>query len=99
MRKTISSLAIVVLLSATETAQSRQGTVPLRPVTLDSTTKLAMTNGRVLWVDYRGRRALKLAPLAGHERDVDQEMVALLSESDFKDGVIEVDVAGARRSG
>ena len=26
-------------------------------------------------------------------------MVALLSESDFKDGVIEVDVAGARRSG
>jgi hypothetical protein len=73
--------------------------VPLRAVSLDSTTKLAVTNGRVLWVDYRGRRALKLAPLAGHERDVDQEMVALLTESDFKDGVIEVDVAGARRSG
>jgi len=99
MRKTITSLAIIVLLSATETAQSRQGTAPLRLVTLDSTTKFAMRNGRALWVDYRGRRALKLAPLAGHERDVDQEMVALLSESDFKDGVIEVDVAGARRSG
>jgi hypothetical protein len=99
MRKTITSLAIVVLLSVTRTAQSRQGTVPLRAVSLDSTTKLAVTNGRVLWVDYRGRRALKLAPLAGHERDVDQEMVALLTESDFKDGVIEVDVAGARRSG
>ena len=99
MRKTITSLAIVVLLSTTETAQSRQGTVPLRPVTLDSTTKLAVTNGRALWVDYRGRRALKLAPLVGHERDTDQEMVALLTESDFRNGVIEVDVAGARRSG
>lgn len=99
MRKTITSLAIVVLLSTTQTAQSRQGTVPLRPVTLDSTTKLAVTNGRALWVDYRGRRALKLAPLVGHERDTDQEMVALLTESDFRNGVIEVDVAGARRSG
>ena len=99
MRKTITSLAIVVFLSATEAAQSRQGTVKLRPVTLDSTTKLALTNGRALWVDYRGRRALKLAPLVGHERDVDQEMVALLTESDFRNGVIEVDVAGARRSG
>ena len=26
----------------------------------------------MLWVDYRGRRALKLAPREGHERDTDQ---------------------------
>ncbi len=30
--------------------------------TLDSTTKLELLNARIQWVDYRGRRALKLAP-------------------------------------
>jgi hypothetical protein len=50
-------------------------------------------------VDYRGRQALKLAPLVGHERDVDQEMVAILTETDFSNGVIEIDVAGSRRAG
>jgi hypothetical protein len=68
-------------------------------ITLDPSTKLEVVNGRVLWVDYRGRRALKLAPREGHERDTDQAMSALLTASDFKDGIIEVDVAGARRGG
>jgi hypothetical protein len=70
-----------------------------RPIQLDSTTKFTVTNGRVLSVEYRGRHALKLAPLEGHEHDTDQAMAAVLTTSDFKDGVIEVDVAGARRSG
>lgn len=70
-----------------------------RSIALDSTTKFALTNARILLMQYRGRQALKLAPLEGHERDVDQEMAAVLTESDFKDGVIEVDVAGARREG
>jgi hypothetical protein len=65
----------------------------------DSTTKLEAINARVLWVDYRGRRALKLAPLEGHERDTDQEMMAIVSGSEFKNGVIELDVSGARRLG
>lgn len=72
---------------------------PISSVTLDSTTQLELTNARALWVEYRGRHALKLAPLEGHENDTDQEMLAVLSGSDFKDGVIEVDVAGARREG
>src|SRR5262249_19020411 len=67
--------------------------------TFDSTTKLQAINSRVLWVDYHGRRALKLAPLDGHEHDTDQEMAAVLSGSAFRDGVIELDVAGARRQG
>ena len=71
----------------------------VRPIHLDSTTKFELVNGRVLSVDYRGRRALKLAPLEGHEHDTDQEMAAVLTNTDFKDGVIEVDVAGARRAG
>jgi len=70
-----------------------------RPITLDTDTKLDVQNARVLWVDYRGRQALKLAPREGHEHDVDQEMAAVLTESDFQNGVIEVDVSGARRKG
>ena len=99
MRKRLASLGIVVLLSSAARAASGQRAISVRPIPLDSTTKLALTNARVIWVEYRGRRALKLAPLAGHEHDVDQEMSAVLTESDFTNGVIEVDVAGARREG
>lgn len=70
-----------------------------KPVTLDTTTRFALTNTRLQWLDYRGRLALKLAPLEGHERAMNEEMSALLTDSDFRDGVIEVDVAGARRQG
>jgi hypothetical protein len=66
---------------------------------LDSTTALTLRNTRASWVEYRGRRALHLAPLAGHEHDTDQEMIAELTASDFRNGVIEIDVAGARRAG
>ncbi len=66
---------------------------------LDSTTKLELRNARIQWADYRGRRALKLAPLPGHEHAVNEEMTAILTQSDFKDGTIELDVAGARRAG
>ncbi len=68
-------------------------------VTLDANTKLELVNGRALWVDYRGRRALRLAPLEGHERDTDQEIAAVISGSDFGNGTIEIDVSGARRLG
>ena len=72
---------------------------PSVSIPLDARTRLEPTNGRVIPMRYRGRQALKLAPLEGHEHDTDQEMYAVLTESDFKDGVIEVDVAGARREG
>jgi hypothetical protein len=99
MRQMLKLLGIAALLSTAAAPLSGQSTKSMRPIWLDSTTKLALTNARVLWVDYRRRRALKLAPLEGHEHDVDQEMAAVLTESDFKDGVIELDVAGARRDG
>jgi hypothetical protein len=81
------------------TLAAAQATPRASGVLLDSTTSLKVINGRVLWVDYRGRRALKLAPLEGHEHDTDQELMAVLAGSEFKDGVIEVDVSGARRQG
>jgi hypothetical protein len=91
----------LALLSVTSVAVLADQTAKPRPspIRLDSTTKFELTNSRVLWVDYRGRRALKLAPPAGHERDTDQELVATIVGSEFKDGVIDVDVSGARRQG
>jgi hypothetical protein len=74
-------------------------TPPLQgPISLDST-PLQTINSRILWVEHRGRRALNLAPLIGHEHDTNVQMSAVLTGSDFHDGAIEVDVAGARRAG
>jgi hypothetical protein len=92
-------ITLVALAAVPTLAAAQAATSPASSVTLDSTTSLQLTNGRVLWVDYRGRRAFKLAPLEGHEHDTDQEMMAVLAGSDFKDGVIEVDLSGARRQG
>src|SRR5690348_17083630 len=96
MRRTPSYVVVGLLLFASSSVAQRGGP---RPIRLDSTTKFQLVNGRILPVDYRGRHALKLAPLEGHEHDTDQEMAAVLTNTDFKDGVIEVDVAGARRAG
>jgi hypothetical protein len=74
-------------------------TVSAGSPTLNTHTKLSLTNTDARWVDYRGRRAFQLAPLPGHEHGSNEEMVAVLDESDFHDGTIEIDVAGARRAG
>jgi hypothetical protein len=97
MSRSLAALAVVVAcLSESARAQAPSGSVS---IPLNAGTRLVLTNGRVIPLQYRGRRALKLAPLAGHERDTDQEMYAVLTESDFENGVIEVAVAGARREG
>src|SRR5690348_706081 len=92
-------VAAVVLSAAFAPFRAPRSASPNPAIPLDSTTKFAVKNARLLWMDYRGRRALKLAPRVGHERDVDQEMAAILTETDFTNGVIEIDVAGARRQG
>ncbi len=88
------ALALPSSPSAAQAPPARDGAISLGPET-----PLALHNARALWVDYRGRRAMRLAPLEGHERDSDQELEAVLVGSDFHDGVIEVDVSGARRAG
>lgn len=70
-----------------------------RPIPLDTTTSLVLHNGRVEWVEHDGRPALHLMPLPGHEHDTDQELSAEVVGVGFTDGVIEVDVSGARRAG
>ncbi len=89
----------LLLVSLAPAAPFRAQSATSRPIPLDATTRLELRNARALFVEHRGRTALKLAPLAGEEQGVDQEMVAVLLDTDFQDGVIELDVAGARRPG
>lgn len=74
---------------------SLQGRVALRP---DAMRFSQVLNGRARVVDYRGRRAIKLEPLA-EMSGKDEDMLAILDANQFKDGVIEIDVAGSPRAG
>jgi hypothetical protein len=57
-----------------------------------------VVNGRTELVTYRGIRAVKLLP-APETAGKDLDMLALLAGAEFKDGTIEVAVAGAPRPG
>jgi hypothetical protein len=65
---------------------------------LDSLNGLDLVNGKAEVVNYRGRRAVHLVPLPDHQTPTDA-VLAILSQRDFKDGTIEVEVAGSRREG
>jgi len=73
--------------------------VPNSSTALDDSTKFELVNAGTKWVEYRGRHALKLAPLPGHEHAQNEELMAILADSDFKNGTIELDVSCARRAG
>jgi hypothetical protein len=73
--------------------------VPNSSIALDDSTRFELVNAGTKWVEYRGRHALKLAPLPGHEHAQNEELMAILADSDFKNGIIELDVSGARRAG
>jgi hypothetical protein len=55
-------------------------------------------NGHTELVTYRGVRALKLVP-SPETRGKDEDMMALLEGAEFKDGTIQLEVAGAPRPG
>ncbi len=57
-----------------------------------------VVNGHTEVVTYRGVRALKLVP-AAETAGKDEDMLALLDGPDFRDGTIQIDVAGAPRPG
>jgi hypothetical protein len=61
---------------------------------LDSTVGLEFVNGKAEITTYRGRRALKLIA-SPDQRDSDETVLAMVTNSDFKNGTIEVEVAGA----
>jgi hypothetical protein len=100
MRKPVALLFVLAIFCALAAVSLSQGKPSPAPILqLDPSAKFGLANAQIQWQEYRGRQAAKLAPLPGHERDVDQEMQATLVDSDFQDGIIEIDVAGARRQG
>src|SRR5262249_38731803 len=64
----------------------------------DSARFLAVENGRTELVDYRGSRAVHLVP-APETAGKDEDVLALLDCAPFRDGTLELDVAGAPRPG
>ncbi len=99
MSKAISPLTLGTLLFVSLVSFGQAPKVPSSAPALDASTKLDLINAGTKWVDYRGRHAVKLVPLPGHEHAQNEELIAVLADSDFKDGIIEVDIAGARRQG
>jgi hypothetical protein len=70
---------------------------PSAAFALDSATGLDAVNAKVEAVTYRGRRAVHLVPMPGR-KNAAADMLALIAGSDFKDGTIEVEVAGSPRA-
>ena len=66
----------------------------MRAFNLDRIGDLVLVGARAEVVVYQGQRAIHLQSRIGHEAD-DDSMLAIVSGSSFKDGTIELDVAGA----
>jgi hypothetical protein len=69
-----------------------------RRFALDSAAGLKLVNTRAAVETYRGRKAVRLKPLEGHERG-DESMLALVTGTDFHDGTLELEVAGTASPG
>ena len=95
------SFSVIALSAAGTLFQSAAGQAVSRKVVIihpDSARFAQVVNGHTEVVDYRGRRAIKLVP-APETAGKDEDMLAILTGDDFKDGTIEVAVAGAPRPG
>lgn len=65
---------------------------------LDSADGLEAVGGKAEVANYRGRKAVKVVPMPGREGGEDS-VLAILTATDFKDGVIEAEIAGSPRPG
>jgi hypothetical protein len=81
---TITAVALAVI---GEGGKTKTITYPL-----DSTDGLELINTNAQAVNYRGKRALHLAPPQAHDADK-SSMIALVTGTDLKDGTIEAEVA------
>jgi hypothetical protein len=84
----LASFGLMVLSASGQATQER-----VKALRLDSVDGLELVNTKAEIVTYRGRKALHLAPPQNHGKDRDS-MIALVAGTDFKDGTIEVEVAG-----
>jgi hypothetical protein len=82
-------VAVLVVAAATPSLGAGNG----RTLRLEPVGDLTLVGARAEGVVYRGQRAVHLQSRLGHEAD-DDSMLAIVPASDFKDGTIEIDVAG-----
>ncbi len=80
------------LLASAQAQRTRNPNVPLRPETLEA------INTEIKPAQFKGRPAVQLLPPAGKELS-DEDMLAIVPGSSFKDGTVEVELAGAPRAG
>ena len=69
-----------------------------RSVSLDSLDQLKLLNVKTETVEFKGRKALRVLDAATSDIGDDGRLV-VLSNTDFQDGIIEVDLAGEPRPG
>ena len=81
-------VALGVVAAARRNAGAVEGTWKL-----DSLEKLELVNAKADVTDYQHRKAVRLVALPGH-LDRNEEVLAMLTGTDFKDGTMEVRVAG-----
>jgi hypothetical protein len=99
MQRKILNVALGLVMGLTAVGVNGQdGKAHPSKLKLDSLAGLEVDNATAVIAEHEGRRSLHLVPLPGHE-NADESMIAILTGSDFKDGTIEVDVAGTLRDG
>jgi hypothetical protein len=91
----LTRIVAISLVCAARLASGQQ--TPVSSFPLNSLHGLDTVNGKAEITTYRGRPALHLVPLP-ENRNSDGAMLAILTERDFQDGTIEVEVAGDRRA-
>jgi Domain of Unknown Function (DUF1080) len=86
-------LAVAVPLLASR-GQTKKAAVVT--IALDSLAGIEAVNGSAEIVSYNGRRALHLSPSPNHQA-ADDAMLAIVNAMDFRNGTIELEVAGKPR--
>jgi hypothetical protein len=93
VRKLVSVFCVASFVLTIVNANVRAAGERTKSFRLDSMEGLEIVNSKAEIVTYRGRKAVHLAPAQDHETDK-HSMIALVGGTDFKDGTIEVEVAG-----
>jgi hypothetical protein len=97
LQTSFACILAVLLAFGASLASGQETQAPISSFPLNSLRGLDTVNGRAEITTYLGRPAVQLVRLPDRRRATD-EMLAILTGHDFKDGTIEVDVAGSRRA-
>jgi len=91
----MSTRLLISLLCATLSIfVARSPAVQAQTISLDALDQLKLVNVKAEKVTFKGRKALRVSDPAAAGTG-DEEQLLILSKTDFQDGIIEVDLAGA----